>query len=237
MGKRKTFGEDIGSGKACILVREKGLGDSGHPFWKWLLDEGFHLWHNHGNFGMDWVFVNLNSMIVAPGMPGIKVTTTIREHAITAEEFKTIWGIFMRYEGLAPLDMPEKAGVKLITRGEDGNPVIREDVTKAEMDRIMLRREVIPTKENLKKQVLAGYLENPHWAEYYNTAPSDLCRELIALEFMYSEFESDRLVRDMEEIEKRLGLADWQHLYRYCDNNPRRKVIHDRIRELGGEEW
>lgn len=30
MGKRKTFGDGIGSGKACILVKEKGLGDGNH---------------------------------------------------------------------------------------------------------------------------------------------------------------------------------------------------------------
>lgn len=237
MGVRKTFGEDIGAGKAVILVREKGLGDSRHPFWKWLLDEGFHLWHYHGNFGMDWVYVNLNSMIVAPGMPGIKITTAIREHAITAEEFKTIWGIYMRYEGLDPLVMPKpkETGMSLYMVGSDGNITVHEDVTEDEMDRLMLRREMVPTKENLRKQVLVQYLENPHLAEYYNSAPSDLCRKLISLEFLYSEYEEDELIRDMEEIEKQLNLADWQHLYKYCGINPRKKMIHDRIRELGGE--
>ena len=28
---------------------------------------------------------------------------------------------------------------------------------------------------------------------------------------------------------------DWQHLYRYCGNNPRKKLIQSKIRELGGE--
>ena len=106
--ERKTLGEAIGSGKAVILVTEKGLGKREHPFWKWLKKEGFHLWGWHGHYGMDWVFINLNSMVYAPGMPGIKVVESIREHAVTIEEFKTIWGIFARYEGLSVLEMPKK---------------------------------------------------------------------------------------------------------------------------------
>ena len=84
--------------------------------------------------------------------------------------------------------------------------------------------------ENLKE-----WLENPFWREYYEGAPSDRCRELIALEFMYSEEEQDDLIPEMENIEKELALEDWRHLYRYCGDNPRKKAIHDRIRELGGE--
>ena len=34
---------------------------------------------------------------------------------------------------------------------------------------------------------LAEWLENPSWAEYYGGAPSERCREFIALEFYYSE--------------------------------------------------
>ena len=108
MMTRKTYGEGIDAGHAVILVKEPGLGVGNHPFWNWLLNEGFHLWHFHGNYGCDWVFINLNSMICAPGMPGIKVVSAIREHAITSDEFRTIWGIFMKYEGLPVLKMPEK---------------------------------------------------------------------------------------------------------------------------------
>ena len=151
---RTTFGEGIGAGKAVILVREKGLGNGKHPFWSWLLSEGFHSWLCHGNYGMDWVFINLNSMTFAPGMPGIKVTSAIREHAITAEEFKTIWKIFMQYEGLPVLDMPEKTVAKLLLEHPDGT-VTADEITQSELDRLMLTGERLPGqagKNRLRKE-------------------------------------------------------------------------------------
>ena len=234
MGKRKTFGDGIGSGKACILVKEKGLGDGNHSFRKWLSDEGFHLWLNHPNYGMDWVFINLNSMVCAPGMPGIKITSTIREHAITAEEFKVIWGIFMQYEELKPLEMPEKANVKLLLRDRYGT-VTTDEITKDEMDRLLLKGEVPLAKNSAVSTILNEWLKNPFWREYYELAPSDKCREMIALEFMYSEYDSREIAAEIDEKEKELTLEDWQHLYRYCGNNPSKTYIRKKIRELGGE--
>ena len=88
-----------------------------------------------------------------------------------------------------------------------------------------------------KERILEKWLENPSWREYYEEAPSDRCRELIALEFMYSEDgysdeETEEILREIRRTEETLGLADWKHLFRYCGNNPRKKTIHDRIAEL-----
>ena len=160
-GKRKTFGEGISAGKAVILVYESGIGDSRHPFWAWLLEEGFHLWLNHGNYGMNWIFINLNSMICAPGMPGIKVTSSIREHAVTVDEFKTIWQIFTKYEGLGPLVMPEEepAGVKLIMSDKDGKPQTA-DLTRSDWDKFVLYGRT-PPPERINKD------ENDSWSTKY----------------------------------------------------------------------
>ena len=38
--------------------------------------------------------------------------------------------------------------------------------------------------KNEMERILKEWLENPFWREYYEEAPSDRCRELIALEFM-----------------------------------------------------
>ncbi len=48
----------------------------------------------------------------------------------------------------------------------------------------MINREEI--QENLEE-----WLENPSWAAYYRDAPSERCREFIALEFYYSETGSE----------------------------------------------
>ena len=47
-------------------------------------------------------------------------------------------------------------------------------------------------KEELQKN-LEEWLENPAWRKYYEKAPSEQCREFIALEFLYSEEESDEI--------------------------------------------
>ncbi len=45
--------------------------------------------------GCEWVFINLNSMVYAPGMPGVKIVAPIRDlNGISTEDFKTIWEIF-----------------------------------------------------------------------------------------------------------------------------------------------
>ena len=82
---------------------------------------------------------------------------------------------------------------------------------------------------------LNEWLKNPYWREYFEKAPSEKCREVIALEFLYSELEEDEVLEQLDEAEKELKLEDWQHMYRYSGNGPEKKRIHDRIVELGGE--
>ena len=82
------------------------------------------------------------------------------------------------------------------------------------------------------KENLGEWLKNPTWREYYETAPSELCRLVISMEFWESEYESDDAANAIKIMEKRLSEEDWRHLYRYCGNNPRKEYIHDRIMDL-----
>ena len=84
-------------------------------------------------------------------------------------------------------------------------------------------------------EILNEWLENPSWREYYEKAPSEKCREVIALEFVYSELETEEILEELEAAEKELGLEDWQYLYRHV-HGPEKKRIHDRMVELGGED-
>ena len=88
---------------------------------------------------------------------------------------------------------------------------------------------------NKNAEILNEWLENPYWREYYEKAPSEKCREVIALEFLYSELEEDEVLEQLDEAEKELSLDDWLYLYKHCGNSPEKKRIHDRIVELGGE--
>ena len=89
---------------------------------------------------------------------------------------------------------------------------------------MMDRQEV---RENLE-----GWLENPSWAAYYEEAPSDKCREFIALEFYYSEYEDGETAEAMDRIEKELGMEDLRHLVKYCGENPRKGILAKRIAEM-----
>ena len=79
--------------------------------------------------------------------------------------------------------------------------------------------------------ILAEWLKNPYWAEYYNGAPSDRCREFIALEFSFSENEDDETGKAMDAIEETLDAGDLRHLLRYCGNNPRKGILARKIAE------
>lgn len=89
----------ISDGTAAILVCDESLKVNDSEFYKWLIAEGFQSWGHHGNWSCWWVYVNLKSKLYAPGMPGISVTNPLGEHAITINEFYTIYNIFKKYEG------------------------------------------------------------------------------------------------------------------------------------------
>ena len=81
-------------------------------------------------------------------------------------------------------------------------------------------------------ETLQSWRKNPFWNQYYKTAPSILCKTLIALEYYYSDTESEDAANAMDQVEESLGLEDWKHLYHYCGNNPRKGKIRRKIKEL-----
>ena len=89
---------------------------------------------------------------------------------------------------------------------------------------------MIDTKE--VKSILDDTLENPYWAGYYNGAPSDKCKEYIALQFYYSEYEDDDAAEAMDAMEADLTLDDWKHLLKYAGNTPEHGRILKKIEAL-----
>ena len=80
--------------------------------------------------------------------------------------------------------------------------------------------------------VLQEWLENPAWKAYYEEAPSDRCREFIALEFYYSDTEDEETAQNMDKIEAGLGIEDLKHLAKYAGNNPRKAALIRKIETL-----
>ena len=89
----------IGHGKTeAFLICDKSLQSNDAAFFKWLREEGFTFGGYKGNFGCPWVYVNLTRKQFAYGMPGVSLVQPIGNHAITIEEFQTIYSIFKKYE-------------------------------------------------------------------------------------------------------------------------------------------
>ena len=91
----------ISNGKAeAFLICDLSFEMSDPPFFGWLKNEGFRYAWYHGNFGCcPWIFVNITRKEYACGMPGVKITEPIGNHAITIGEFMTIYSIYKKYEG------------------------------------------------------------------------------------------------------------------------------------------
>lgn len=89
----------LNEGGVCFLVQiekndediKKGI-DEDH-FKQYLEQEKFKN-PGFGFWGCSWYFINIDSMVYVPGRLGIAYANPIGGHAITEEEFKTIWEIF-----------------------------------------------------------------------------------------------------------------------------------------------
>lgn len=96
------------TGTAYFLVHDENLDkcyQEGDPFISWLFSEGFGI-HEvyHGVWqSVTTVWINLNTKIIAFGMPGVRCFEEIGHHAITIDEFKVIYAIYKQYEVKAPL--------------------------------------------------------------------------------------------------------------------------------------
>ncbi len=111
----------IGSGTSCFLVKDESLKLEWHaPLYEWLRNEGFVSWGRKGTFlGVDWIYINITSKVFASGMPGVGITPVIGNHAITLEEFMTIYEFYKKYEGLGPLQMTEEEQKNGIRGGQN----------------------------------------------------------------------------------------------------------------------
>lgn len=104
----------IGDFGGALIVRDPSLKLNEQwelpEFVRWLREEGFRQAFYKGWFDrVDWVFINIKAKKYQPGMPGIKVCRVIYEHAITINEFKFIYSMVNKYEGLDLLQMEKES--------------------------------------------------------------------------------------------------------------------------------
>ena len=78
---------------------------------------------------------------------------------------------------------------------------------------------------------LTEWLENPSWAEYYGGAPSERCREFIALEFYYSEYEEEEASEAMDGIEDEMDAEELRYLFARAGTIPGKGSWPGRLRK------
>lgn len=82
--------------ESSFLVKDDSLKDISCEFYQYLKKEGFD--SIYGHWDTTWAFVNIDNMNYAYGRPGVLYVPVLFDHAITIEEFKTIWDIFKKYK-------------------------------------------------------------------------------------------------------------------------------------------
>lgn len=136
----------IGTGGSCFLIKDESLKDSYNSrIYAWLKEEGFSSWGRKGAFCTDWIYINILSKIYAHGMPGVGITQVVANHAITFDEFLTIYNIYKKYEGFGVLKM---------------NKEEQEEFDRAHP---LYKMEKIIGCKNLTHEILEDYLSSGWW--------------------------------------------------------------------------
>ena len=93
---------------SCFLIKDERLKKDWHltPIYQFLKEEGFEWGKGYkSREGIDWIFINIHSKVYAKGRPGIAYAPVVGDHAITFDEFVTIYNIYKKYEGFSTLKM------------------------------------------------------------------------------------------------------------------------------------
>ena len=89
------------------------------------------------------------------------------------------------------------------------------------------------TKTNKMQEAVAEFTKNPYWQKYYEQAPSEGCKQHIALTFCYSLYGEPANIKERKaELEKNFTVTDWKYLYDHEGNNPFKAKCKRKINEL-----
>nr|MBQ4455597.1 hypothetical protein [Clostridia bacterium] len=95
----------LGTDNCCFLVSGEDLGQQDSKFISFLRDEGFK--GKYGFWDCPWIWVNIETKVYGRGRPGVKYCNAIGDHAITIDEFMTMYNIYKKYLGLPALQFPQ----------------------------------------------------------------------------------------------------------------------------------
>ena len=98
----------LNENSSCFLIKDERVKEKwdSNPIYQFLKEEGFQYAKGYKSIeGIDWLYVNIYSKVFAKGRPCIAYAPVVGDHAITFDEFLTIYNIYKKYEGLGTLKM------------------------------------------------------------------------------------------------------------------------------------
>ncbi len=125
---------EIGTGASCFLIKDERIKGnwSKTPIHNFLENEGFICWGKaKSHEEIDWLYVNIYSKVYSKGMYGVGLTKVVCDHAITWDEFLTIYNIYKKYDGLSVLKMAEQ---EQITTDRESYDKITDVIKKINLD-------------------------------------------------------------------------------------------------------
>ena len=105
----------ISDNASCFLIKDERLKKDWHlsPIYIFLKENGFI--GEAGAYsieGIDWLYINIYSKVFKKGRAGIGFTPVVGDHAITFDEFVTIYNIYKKYEGFSTLKMTKEEQIE-----------------------------------------------------------------------------------------------------------------------------
>ena len=138
---------EIGTGASCFLIKDKTIAnwEESH-IRKFLVEEGFINWGKaKSHKEIDWLYVNIYSKVYSKGMYGVGLTRVVGDHAITFEEFLTIYNIYKKYDDFVALSMN------------------KEEQEEFDKNHPLYRMEKIIGCKNLTHEILHDYISTGWW--------------------------------------------------------------------------
>ena len=142
---------------SCFLIKDDRLKENWHstPIYAFLEQEGFSGAKVGTNLGcrgsIDWLYVNIYSKVFAKGRAGIGLAPVVGNHAITFDEFVTIYNIYKKYEGFSTLKMTqreqdefEKMSLRIEMKKIIGCTELTHEILDEYLSRGWWEREMLP---------------------------------------------------------------------------------------------
>lgn len=179
-------------GNATFGIYDKNLEHrDDDPFIMWLKSEGFRV-QSFGHTNSDhFLYVNVNSKVYNWGMAGAGLCSVLFDHAIHIDEFKQIYAIFKKYEGIS-MGCYSAEEQKALDETK-----IRMEEQKQENERARIAYfEQNPSYEQWCEDIKDILLQDPYYSKNYDKEHIESDMEYYArdLHKYYDEQESPKSI-------------------------------------------